>query len=275
MTSEPRTGGKTTITVAGQAESDLLDVLSGDALTDAAERLGARTRIETAIGPRGRTDHLIQRLAGSPAPQAVFDLGLNADSVAVQFSTPLGDPDVDVVILSAGSDLSATHWIGGPEGSIVRRPDDTEGSWSSESILALEQSFDQAPLLSAEQYFDVTRQAITMIKETSGAHVLLLGPSTLGEARVGTYARIEDDHRLRAHRVNAAQIRLSMTFGVSLVDVDRVVANLGQGGQVLSPLKYSQSIVTAICDEVVYVLNDIGFFEDRPLVAQVGRGEGL
>jgi len=275
MTAEPRTGGKPMITVAGQAESDLLDVLSGNALTEAAERLGAKTRIATAIGSRGRTDHLIQRLAGNPAPRAVLDLGLSADLVVDQFSTPLGDPDLDVVILSAGSDLSATHWIGGPEGSIVRGPDNSSGPWSRESIVALERSFDEASLLSAEQYFEVTRQAISMIKETSGAHVLLLGPSTLGEARVGTYAGIDDDHRLRAHRVNAAQIRLSMTFGVSVIDVDRVVANLGQGGQVSSPLNYSQSIVTGICDEVVYVLKDIGFFEDRPLVAQVGRGEGL
>ncbi len=274
MTAEPRTGGKPTITVAGQAESDLLDVLSGDALTAAVDRIGSQTRIETSIGSSGRTDQLLRRLAGDPVPQAVIDLGLSADFVADQFTTPLGDPDVDVVILSAGSDLSATHWIGGTEGVIVRPPDDTSESWSAESLQALEQNFDEAPLLSAEQYFDVTRQVISKIKAISGAHLLLLGPSTLGEGRVGTYAGIDDDHRLRAHRVNAAQIRLSMTMGVSLVDVDRVVANLGQGGQVSAPLNYSASIITGICDEIVYVLNDIGFFESRPLVSQVGRGEG-
>ena len=275
MDIEPRTGGKPVLTVVGQAERDLAPVVAGNGLTAAVERLGASTRVDTLLGSPGRVDHLLQRLTGGPVPEGLLRLGLPADFLEDQFSTPIAGPDLDVVILSAGSDLASTHWAGGSNGSIIRPPDGYADVWPAEVVIAFEREFDEVPLLSAEQYFDATREVIGLIKERSDVHVLLLGASTLGEPLLGSYAGVEDDHRLRAHRVNAAQVRLSMALGVSLVDVDRVVANLGGAGQVLAPLDYSDAVLTAICDEIAYVLHDIGFFENRPLVAQVGRGEGL
>lgn len=270
MDNDVRIGGKPVLTVAGQGEPDLLAALSGDALTAAAAAMGASTTVASRIGPVGRTDQLVQRLTRE-VPAGVADLGLPAEFLTEQFSTPLGDADVDVVILSAASDVQATHRVG-PDGAIVRPPADYTTVWPTEAAAALDRAFHEVPLLTGEEYVNATREAIAAIKERSGAHVLLLGVSTLGGPRHISYAGIEDDHRLRAHRINAAQIRLSMELGVSVIDVDRVVANYGGAGQVPEPFAYSEPLVRAICDEIAFVLGDIGFFENRPLVAQVGRG---
>ena len=102
-------------------------------------------------------------------------------------------------------------------------------------------------------------------------HVVLVGASTLGAHQPITYAGNEDDYRLRAHRFDAAQIRISMALGVSVVDVDRVIANESGKTNVLAPLEYSPEAQAAIADEMAFIFDDIGFFEKRPLVAQVGQ----
>lgn len=268
MDVEVRTGGKPVLRVAGQAEPDLTAVLAGGGLADAARRLGAATDIEAVIGPSGRTDHLVQRLAGA-TPDEVRAIGLPDDFLAEQFSSPLGSPDLDVVILSAASDIQGPQWAG--PGGVVRCPDDFRSVWSPDVVAAFDEAFEEAPLPTAEAYAESTRAAIAAIKAASNAHVLLLGVSTLGVPRVTSYAGRDDDHRLRAHRVNAVQLRLSMELGVSVIDVDRVVANYGGAGQVDGPFGYSPAVASAICDEIASVLADIGFFEKRPLVEQVGR----
>ncbi len=65
-----------------------------------------------------------------------------------------------------------------------------------------------------------------------------------------------------------------MALGVSVVDVDRVIANVGGSDTVTGPLEYAAAAQTAIAEDLGYVLGDIGFFERRPLVAQVGQDWG-
>jgi hypothetical protein len=67
-------------------------------------------------------------------------------------------------------------------------------------------------------------------------------------------------------------MELSVREGISVIDVERLVAEHGASRHVLQAGRYSPQVNQAICQELLRVLEDIGFFEDRPLVMQVGRG---
>lgn len=274
MQSEVRMGGKPVLRVFAQGERDIGPILTDGYLQRAVTTRHPSTTIEPVVGASGRIDQMVQRLAGGGVPDELREMGFDRQFLDSQFSTPAADQDVDVVILSAASDLLATHWVHRDRGWILNPPADWRSAWPAELRIGFEEAFEESALLSAEEYFAGVRDVVLKIRDASGAHVVLFGASTIGEPMITTYAGHPDDHRLRAHRVNAAQIRLSMVLGVSVVDVDRVIANVGAEGEVAGPLDYNARAVNAICSEIDYVLDDIGFFENRPLVAQVGQEGG-
>lgn len=119
------------------------------------------------------------------------------------------------------------------------------------------------------------RRVFEAFKE-AGAHILVLNTSTVDPRdHVTNYYGHEDDTpSLRAHKVALALIDLSYEQGVSIIDADRLLAELGAETHVESLGRYSAEASEVVCDEVVRVLADYGFFEERPLVVQAGRGGG-
>jgi hypothetical protein len=102
--------------------------------------------------------------------------------------------------------------------------------------------------------------------------VIALNASTVhpGDA-VSCYSGVGPTPGLTAHAIDLALIGLSMDEGISVIDVDRVIAELGGDEHVLDACAYSVAACEAIRDELVEVLADYGFFEDRPLLEQHGR----
>jgi hypothetical protein len=72
-------------------------------------------------------------------------------------------------------------------------------------------------------------------------------------------------------RLNLAALELSVATGLSIIDVDRLIAELGGGNHVDDALSYSATAREAIVAELVRVIEDYGFFDDRPLLDQIGR----
>ena len=274
MESEVRMGGQAVLRVFAQGERDIGPILTGGSLGSVINARHPAVSIEAVVEPAGRTDLLQQKLAGDPVPTQLVDMGFGEAFLQAQFSTSIADPTFDVVLLSAASDLAAAHWVHRTHGWIISPPADWRTEWSPELRTRIESEFEESGLLGADDYTAAVRDVIGRVRETSEAHILLVGASTIGEDLALTYHDRDDDHRLRSHRVNTAQIRLSMALGVSVIDVDRVIANVGGAGEVHGPLDYSDTAVTAICEELTYVIGDIGFFEERPLVAQVGQEWG-
>jgi hypothetical protein len=66
-------------------------------------------------------------------------------------------------------------------------------------------------------------------------------------------------------------VELSMREGISVVDVDRVIARVGAGRCVERLGHYRAEGATAVVEELDRVLADYGFFDDRPLLEQVGQ----
>ncbi len=124
------------------------------------------------------------------------------------------------------------------------------------------------------RFADAMAQVIATCKD-EGCRVILLNGSTLDPHDVvSCYAGVGDTGPLVVHRLDLELIELSMLDGISAVDVDRVVAELGGRDHVLGPFAYSTELCEAIRDEIAFVLDDYGFFDDRPLLAQRGRRGG-
>ncbi len=106
----------------------------------------------------------------------------------------------------------------------------------------------------------------------AGAHVLIANTSTLAPGvKVHDFSSSSGEpFSLAAHRMAYMLVRLSHEHGVSIVDVDTLLAGLGGNAHVLGPATYSAEAAGVIADEILRILEDYGFFDERSLVAQVG-----
>jgi hypothetical protein len=118
---------------------------------------------------------------------------------------------------------------------------------------------------------------IDLIKDKVGAHVLLATASTLDPSHeVFNYHGLDEEPlSLRAHRLDRLAVEVSHDDGISVVDVDRKIAELGGATGVAAALDYTAAGCEVIAGEIVRIIEDYGFFDERPLLAQVGaRGAG-
>jgi hypothetical protein len=138
----------------------------------------------------------------------------------------------------------------------------------------------------AEQAVQAVRadlvSVINLIKEKVGAHVLVANVSTIDPADqpFNYHGRAEEPFTLRAHRLDLMLVGVSHDEGISIVDVDRLIAELGAAGNVDGPAAYGPEACARIAAEIVRIIDDYGFLDERPLLAQVGarppepRGDG-
>lgn len=119
-------------------------------------------------------------------------------------------------------------------------------------------------------------KAIRRIKSELGAHVFVTNVSTLDpDDPVFTYhGRESQPWTLRGHRLNLMIIDVSHDEGVSIIDIDRVIAEAGGEGSVAAAARYTAAGCEAIADEIARIIEDYGFLDDRPLMEQVGAASG-
>ena len=84
------------------------------------------------------------------------------------------------------------------------------------------------------------------------------------------YGLSVEPRSLRVHRLCLALVDLSHEFGISIIDVDRI---LGEAG--FQPNMNAGSEATRprllVRKEIFRVLEDYGYFDERPITAQVGQ----
>ena len=79
---------------------------------------------------------------------------------------------------------------------------------------------------------------------------------------------------LAVHRLDLELLRLSVEEGISIIDADRILAEMGAEAHVRTLLSYSAEASLALRDEIVRVMEDYGFFDDRPVLEQIGSRAG-
>jgi hypothetical protein len=124
----------------------------------------------------------------------------------------------------------------------------------------------------AAQFADAAERLISKVRDRSGPHLAWFTASTVDPDGGDAYRTRPERFALRALRFDAELVRISRARGVALIDADRIVAELGGADHVVAPLRYSPAASEALAEETVRVLDDIGFFEPRPLVEQIGAG---
>jgi hypothetical protein len=217
------------------------------------EKFQRTTTLRFRYESGGRSDQLVQELnefASVPQMNGVAGRQLER--------TRLWDEPADVVVFSLQSEVCPQHW---------RNEQRLVDAAPSRLISS------PADALSAAEFKANFTRLIKAAKERLDAHVLVFNCSTIDpNAQVHNYFGREDDLALRIHKLNFALIELSIQEGISIIDVDRQIAELGGQRHVIGPCCYSDEACAALGQEVVRVLADIGFFENRPLVGQIGKG---
>ncbi len=225
-------GGRDNLRIVLKGGAHLSDVLLSKAQ--------GGTKLERGIGelvaerPQGPALE-IEQLPGGPAYEIRAEAEDSLDAVAGQ-----GSPDLVVFDLEA--DI-----FGSPDHPVTGR-------------------------LDLEAYIADLKAVVDLLKVGRGSHIFFVNASTVDPTGpVRNYHRLTADPiAIRIHKLDLALIELSYQTGISIIDVDRVLAEMGAGRHVRRALDYSPEACAAIADEFVRVLDDYGFFEERPLLMQVG-----
>jgi hypothetical protein len=123
----------------------------------------------------------------------------------------------------------------------------------------------------AAEWREVMR-AICEYHKSAGVRVLVCNASTVvPDDHLSSYHAVPEPPSVFANRLDSALIELSVDHGISIIDVDGIVGELGAEVHVADRLTYSVSALDAIRADLVRVLDDYGFFHPRPLLPQRGR----
>jgi hypothetical protein len=106
-----------------------------------------------------------------------------------------------------------------------------------------------------------------MMRRRLDANLFWLNTTTVDlESHTSSYHGVEVEPRsLRIHRLSLALIELSHELGISIIDVDRVLAETG-----IRHLN-KESRRALVREETFRVLEDYGYFDERPIAVQVGQ----
>jgi hypothetical protein len=117
---------------------------------------------------------------------------------------------------------------------------------------------------------------VELIKAKVGAHVFIANLSTVepGSAAFNYHGLDEEPYTLRAHRINLIVVDVSHNEGISIIDVDRKIAEVGAENAVVAPSVFNETGCGVIASEVVRIIEEYGFLDERPLLEQVGARAG-
>ncbi len=221
-----------------------------------------------------RSDLLLQQIEADHVPDEVKGLAAQGDggTAWADMPTRLGTSPVDICVLSLEPDIGRALWRHRETGYLVDPPARWGDDWPAPKRAWFADRFEPVGQIPVEQWKEKFIRLVRILKERTGAHIIVYNCSTFDPGdRVHNYRGVEGGLGLRAHRFNLALIEISALEGISIIDVDRLIGEAGAGRHVLAPLRYSAGGFELIRAEFLRVLEDIGFFESRPLVMQVGQ----
>jgi hypothetical protein len=114
-----------------------------------------------------------------------------------------------------------------------------------------------------DQGFGAAMTEVVRILKSRGCEVIFLNASTIDPSDFATnYAGLTDEpFSMVAQRLDLDLLRLSVSEDVSIVDADRILAELGASALVVGPTDYLVDACAAVCAETARVIDDIGFLD--------------
>lgn len=213
----------------------------------------ARVRHETFT----RSDALLAADGVVPAVLAERDLPLGAYPLAGQFRPTLFEAEADAFALSIQPEVNAYLVRHRRDGFLFYANDWT--TWPAEDRAWLREHFTPEPLLSVEASMANLARVVERIRARSAAPILIYNLSAVSPGdQVHTYADLDETLSTRIRRFNLALIELSQDVGVSIIDVDAVVARGGADRLKYDTLHLTADGCRAVAEEVARVLEDLG-----------------
>ncbi|CAD5984350.1 class I SAM-dependent methyltransferase [Planktothrix agardhii] len=283
-------GGKPTIRILVKGQRDVIDsllaIIEGGEKIDKGlqdlidEKYDRAFQTEIIYEPGGRSDLWLQQLkeiSFADEFHASEQLG-NFSSKQLetlligQYPSLLLAPDIDVIVFSTQAEITKNLWQSRETGYLVDIYENWEYQLSEVEKQEFQQHFYPTGLLSAEQSQANFCQLFQVLKQRIDAYIICYNCCDFAPSDHTTnYHNIGETLCLRIQKLNLALLKLSMQKGISIIDVESLLAELGAGQHVIAALNYSPEAYRAICQEFLRVIIDVGFFENRPLLKQIGR----
>jgi hypothetical protein len=282
---EQNMGGRPILRVLAQESPDIVASLlglgtdagrSGPALQELIrEKYNGAFSVELSGLPASRSDVLLQQLEHVPIPESLrrpaLEHGLDLREVGLQGQP--AEESIDVVVLSILPDLQSEVWRHERTGLLVQPPAHWDQDWTPAQKSWFSEAFTSMGPVSPEQFRGSLQQVVRSIKRRLNVHVIVYSASPIDPGDdVHNYHGVEDTFSLRVHRFNHALAQLSVLEGISIVDAERIMAEHGEE-HLLGRLRYSDRVSLALRADFLRILEDIGFFEARPLMLQLSRAE--
>src|SRR5664279_3302972 len=181
-----------------------------------------RLRHETVA----RSDALLEARGEVPAELLSRKLPLDPYPASAQFSQALFEADCDVVTLSIQPDVM-TRFVRHKHDGYLLYPANYE-TWPATDKQWLRDEFAWLPLMDAETSMSNFEKIIARIRERSDAAILVYNLSAVvpGES-VHCYEGLDEILSTRIRKFNVALAALSQRTGISVIDVDAVIARAG------------------------------------------------
>ncbi len=230
-----------------------------------ARGLGAaRIRHETSTGARG-----LLHPPATGGPLAACPAALESYPLAMQASGELFVTDADAIVLSILPDVVMRHFRSRENGGHVYIND--QGPLDAAAAAWLAETHVITDLPGVEETHAAWLEILSRIRAHTQAPVLIYNLSPVGPGPiVHCFLGLEDTLFERIRRFNLMLIKLSEETGVSIIDVESVVAKAGADRAKLDLHHLTGEGARLVAEEVVRVLEDYGLFDDQ---GPIDRGE--
>jgi hypothetical protein len=228
-----------------------------DILRQSHPGITARIRHETWT----RSDSLVSCTGEVPEAVSERDLPLGVYPAASQFSRAVFETPADAVILSLLPDIATGLVRHKQEGFLFYAADFS--SWAPEDRGWLKSDFTPTGFLDFETSMANLEAIVNEIRKHKDVPILIYNVSPIipGE-RIHCYQGLDETFANRIRRFNLGLVGLSERAGISIVDVDTLIACHGADTMKLDAFHLTPQAYRLVAEEVVRILDDLGVLED-------------
>jgi hypothetical protein len=206
-----------------------------------------------------RSDALLEARGEIPAELLARDLPLAPYTLAAQFSQTLFEVDCDVIALSMQPDVMTRLARHRRDGYFLYPAN--RHRWSAADNRWLRSEFTYEMPIDVDRSMANFENIIARLRERSAAHILVYNMSSVvpGES-IHCHEGLDEILSTRIRKFNVALAGLSRRTGISVIDVDAIVARAGADRVKLDPVHLTADGARLVAEEVVRVLDDLGCF---------------
>ncbi|HUL10848.1 MAG TPA: hypothetical protein VLU73_01575 [Methylococcaceae bacterium] len=221
-----------------------------------------RIRHETCT----RSDALLEATGVPPAELSELNLSLGMYPATSQFSTAVFETTADIIALSMQPDVT-TGLVRHQAGGFLLYPYGLH-SWSDPEKTWLEKNCIRTAPLTCHEMVSNFIAIIERIRQITDAPILVFNMSPIipGET-IHCFQGLGEAFSTRVRRFNLGLIEVSDVTGVSIIDVDTIIARVGADAHKLDAVHLMPTGYRLIAEEVVRVLTDLGILEAKSEVA--------